>query len=160
MEKAKLLEAIRSELERQLETLEASARAAHEGATHEESRSEDQYDTRGLEASYLAGAQSARAEEIKGLLRVYKFFKAKEFKKADPIEVAALVTLQSEDETKSMVFVGPGGKPLTVSVGKQTVQVITTSSPLGGALLGKQVGDFVEIEAKGTTREYEILSVR
>ena len=56
--KQKLIEAILLELESELSVLADAAKAAHLAATHEESVAEDPHDTRGVEASYLAGAQA------------------------------------------------------------------------------------------------------
>src|SRR5690606_41710128 len=41
----------------------AAAQATREDATHEDNKAENKYDTRGLEASYLAEAQARQAEE-------------------------------------------------------------------------------------------------
>jgi transcription elongation GreA/GreB family factor len=40
-----------------------------------------------------------------------------------------------------------------------TVQVITPPSPMGKALLGKRVGDVVELRTEGRAREVEILAI-
>ena len=55
MNKSQLLKEIVAALGESLETLERAARASHNEATHESSRAESKYDTRGLEAAYLAG---------------------------------------------------------------------------------------------------------
>lgn len=72
MLKKKLIELICAQLEKDLQTAIAAAVATYEAATHEESKPENEYDTRGLEASYLAGAQSKRAGEIEELLAICK----------------------------------------------------------------------------------------
>lgn len=48
------------------------ARTAHAEATHEESRPEDKYDTRGLEAAYLASGQAKQAAEAKRAIAQYE----------------------------------------------------------------------------------------
>src|SRR4051812_31278987 len=58
MTKEELVKAIIAKLNHNLGILERAARAAHAEATHESSKAENKYDTRGLEASYLAGGQS------------------------------------------------------------------------------------------------------
>src|SRR5581483_11142644 len=60
MDKRRLVETVQQHLAEELATLMQAAKAAHEAATHEESKAEDQHDTRGLEASYLAGSGAAR----------------------------------------------------------------------------------------------------
>ena len=64
MKKQELISAFITQLERDLVTMKEAARNTLQAATHEESKAENEYDTRGLEASYLAGAQSKRAAEI------------------------------------------------------------------------------------------------
>jgi transcription elongation GreA/GreB family factor len=157
-DKAQVVAKIVEELQKQLEVLLQSARSARENATHDDSRAEDQYDTRGLEASYLAGAQAARAEELKRLLHLYQGLEPKPHPKGQPAGAASLVTLDCEG-VRSLCFLAPEGRPLTVAVGKQSVQVISPVSPLGEALWGKQVGDFVEVEVRGGVREYEIVAL-
>ena len=56
---AQIIAALTSELD----GYKRSARSAHEEATSEQSKAENKYDTRGLEAAYLAGAQSRQAAE-------------------------------------------------------------------------------------------------
>ena len=53
-----LLKEIVARLNENLAVLERAARASHVEATHESSRSDSKYDTRGLEAAYLAGGQA------------------------------------------------------------------------------------------------------
>ena len=57
MKKAQLVEQVIASLTESLHVLEKAARASHEEATHESSKAESKYDTRGPEAAYLAGGQ-------------------------------------------------------------------------------------------------------
>ena len=49
--------------------------------------------------------------------------------------------------------------PPSIMVGTRSVLVITPASPLGDAVLGKQVGEVVEVETRGGVREYEVLAI-
>ena len=60
MEKSRLIKQIVASLSQSLGVLEKAARASHAEATHESSKAESKYDTRGLEAAYLAGGQAGR----------------------------------------------------------------------------------------------------
>ena len=51
MKKAPLIKQIVASLTKSLGVLEKVARASHEEATHESSKAESKYDTRGLEAA-------------------------------------------------------------------------------------------------------------
>ena len=58
MDKKRLLEEIIARLRADAAKMKAAALATHEEATHEDNKAESKYDTRGLEASYLAEAQA------------------------------------------------------------------------------------------------------
>lgn len=158
--KAELLEKIRATLKDEHAAILASARAAHEAATNDESKAEDQYDTRGLEASYLAGAQAQRAAEVEKAITAFQALEAKELSLEAPIVAGALVELEDEATGKrSYCFLAPTGGGMNVSCGGASVQVISTASPLGEELLGQRAGGEVEIQARGQTRSYAIVSV-
>jgi transcription elongation GreA/GreB family factor len=158
IDKIELIGQIRGRLEAELEMIIQAAKSAHEAATHEESKSEDQHDTRGLESSYLAGAQAQRAMEIQQQIHFYRVMEPRSFGTRDPISPMAVVELECAGK-RSYYFIAPQGGGLKIQFGSISVQVITPQSPLGEELVGRKQGDSVEIEAQGTLREYDILSV-
>lgn len=161
MNKAELIEKIETELKRELSTLIVAAKSAHEAATHEESRAEDQHDTRGLEASYLAGAQAARAGEIEHQLQIFQAIPRTPLAAGSKISAGALIELQSEGR-KAYCLLSPSAGGLTLEAGDLKIQVITPQSPLGEALLGSRAGEEIEVElnpSTGLTRSYKILTV-
>jgi transcription elongation GreA/GreB family factor len=163
MDKRRLVDTIQTHLAEELATLVQAAKAAHEAATHDESRAEDQHDTRGLEASYLAGAQAQRAAELQGLLLMWKYLPIREFGPEDVACPAALVELELEHgakKTRAFYFIAPQGGGLITRIDGQAVQVITPNSPIGEALMGKKEGDTVEVETRGATRSYRVISIR
>ena len=91
MNKQKLVDIFIEQLEHDLIALKEAARATYEAATHEESKPENEYDTRGLEASYLAGAQAKRAGEIDEVLSLFRHLEFKSFGPQTPIAATALV---------------------------------------------------------------------
>src|SRR3954467_14708012 len=108
IDKKALLRDLESQAATALGVLRQAALAAHEAATHSESKAEDQYDTRGLEASYLAGAQSKRAAQWEEVLSIFRHIDLKDFGPATPIASTAIVELES-DEKKSYYFLMPKG---------------------------------------------------
>lgn len=161
--KALILEALISSLEADLAALLTSAREAHDAATNEEGRAEDQYDTRGLEASYLAGAQAKRAAELQDLIQRYKLLDLRSFAPQDPIAITALVEVESQGR-RSLVFLVPTQGGNTVTVEGKTVQILSSASPLGQELIGRVPGNAAdaefEVELAGSqVREYRILAV-
>lgn len=150
---------IEAALTAELATLATSARTAREAATHADSRPENKYDTRGLEASYLAGAQAARVATLSSQLQVLKSLDVKPLPPNSGVAATALVELAHGDQT-SVYFVLAVGAGQRLTLGEACVQVVTPQSMLGRALLGRRAGDTVTVEMPQGPRDYEILSVR
>jgi transcription elongation GreA/GreB family factor len=154
--KAKVLASILSQLEEELKIVEQAFEAAHEAATSEESKPENQYDTRALEASYLAEAQAKRAFDLKKMIQALRSFPKES--KSSQIEPGSLVHLRSE-EKENWYIVSPFGAGITAEEAGFKVTVVTIESPLGKALVGKKAGEVFEFRHQGSVREYEILLV-
>ena len=74
MDKSRLIKQIVASLSQSLGVLEKAARASHAEATHESSKAESKYDTRGLEAAYLAGGHLRQRQTGKHLRRLKQSF--------------------------------------------------------------------------------------
>lgn len=159
MTKSELIFAVCKRVEDDLLVLKTAAAAAHEAATSSENKAENQYDTRGIEASYLAGAQAKRVAELEEILVACRATHPKEFAADEVIAPTALVGL-SFGSKKSVVLILAKGAGMSIDFDGVTVQTITTISPLGDALIGSRVGDTVEVEQNGSIREYKIISLR
>ena len=144
MNKAALLQKIVARLDAELERFAASARAAHEEATHEQSRAENKYDTRGLEASYLARGQSRQAAETMKAREEFASLPARDFGPEDPIDLGAVVTLEGPDGAATY-FIGPSAGGTEIVHQRQAILVITPQSPLGRQLIGRRQGETVEV---------------
>ena len=156
--KAAIVKKIIASLDAELALLAASARAAHAEATHEQSRAENKYDTRGLEASYLAHGQSRQAAETLQAREEFHSLKLRTFGPEDAIDVSALVELENQAGL-ALYFIGPRAGGTEVDHQKKTIVVMTPQSPLGRQLLGRRQGDQLEVEIGGTRSEYTIKNV-
>jgi len=142
-------------LRTELENLERAHQATKEAATHEEAKPENDKDTRALEQSYLARGQALRVEDLRTGLSDVSAMSLRDF--ADqPIALGALVQVEEDDRTLYLFITAYGGGN-TLASGQ--VQVVTTKSPLGRALLGKREGDESEVKLTGKTRELSIVRV-
>jgi hypothetical protein len=159
VDKGELVKRLQAELSREIAVIERAARDAREAATHEENRPENDKDTRAVEAAYLAGAQADRARDLSRVLNALGFLTLRAFREDEPIAASALVEVELS-EKRFHYFLAPQGGGLRVELDGVVVQVITPPSPMGQALLGKMVGDVVEVRAEGRVREYEIVAVR
>jgi transcription elongation GreA/GreB family factor len=159
MNKKQLLKKIVEALRENLEMLHKAARASHAEATHESSKAENKYDTRGLEAAYLAGGQARQAKEILDSIAMYESLAARDFDLNEPIDLNAVVEMEL-DGAKAWFFIGPKNGGLEVKVGPREVTVITPQSPLGQNLIGKKAGDRWTAKIGGSISRYNVISVR
>ena len=159
MNKRSLILAIIEKLEKDLVVLKEAAMATLEAATHEESKPENEYDTRGLEASYLAGAQAKRVAEIDLALNVFKTTGLKEFAPNDAVQPTALVEIEL-DGKKNMVFLMPQAGGVRLDFDGRPVQVVSPTSSLGESLMGLKAGDTAEFEVGKQVRECRVLHVQ
>lgn len=158
MKKSKLVAAILRRLREDLALYHKAALAARAEATDEQSKAENKYDTRGLEASYLARGQSRQAAEIELAIAQFEKLAPREFTPADAIETGAAVELQSRSE-KSLYFIGPRAGGTEAEFQKKEWLVITPESPLGAQLLGHKQGEKCRLEIGGHAQDYTIAAV-
>ncbi len=158
MNKQKLVTAIISQLELDLKAAKAAALETYAAATGEESQPENEYDTRALEASYLAGAQAKRVIDIDSTLGIYKQLKVRDFTSTSKVAATALVDLSLNDKTLR-VFLVPVKGGMTINFEGTSIQVITPNSPLGGALLGLSNGEVATVDTGKQILEYEIRGI-
>ncbi|MDO9159672.1 MAG: GreA/GreB family elongation factor, partial [Burkholderiaceae bacterium] len=63
------------------------------------------------------------------------------------------------DDKQQQLFLGPDGGSMKLVSGAQFVQVISSESPLGRAMLGKCEGDEVSIQVEPIRQRFEVLRV-
>ena len=153
MDKRLLIEKILAGLDAELERYTRAARSAQADATDDQSRAENKYDTRGLEASYLAHGQSRQAMETAQAREQFVALDRRDFAPGEPVSVGALVELAGDGE-HLFYFVGPNAGGTEIVHDGREVLVVTGQSPLGRQLLGKREGERL---AEGG---YRVVSVR
>ena len=158
MNKRPIVEAIVAALEVELETYLRSARAAHAEATDEQSKAENKYDTRGLEASYLAEAQTRQATELEQSIQQFQALPLADFGADDPIDLGAVVELEQAGKTTTY-FVGPRAGGVEITHRGREIVVITPNSPMGQQLVGQKSGAHLRLTVSGGSKEYKIASI-
>jgi transcription elongation GreA/GreB family factor len=156
VDKVKLALAVRSRARHDLEVAVDAQRNTVRGATHEESKPENDKDTRAIEASYLARGQAARVEQLREAVALLEALDLSPHHEKTPIRGGSLLMLE-EDGEQSLCFLAPVGTGLEVEVDDRQVRVVSTRAPLGRALLGRQAGDSVEVPTPKGQREFEIV---
>jgi|TARA_B110000211_G_scaffold198353_1_gene228232 transcription elongation GreA/GreB family factor len=158
MNKLLLFDVIVGEITVALNNSLAAAEEARATATNKENAAENKYDTLGLEAAYLAHGQSERVVQLEKDLAAYVLLKER-IKDHATAEVGSLLRLEPETGEDRILFIGPASGGLVVSLGGVSVTVITPSSPLGKALLGRSVDDDVSINVAGSSAQTRIVEL-
>ena len=158
MNKRAILKKITAKLVEELEIYLRAAQFSRTEATHESNKAENKYDTRGLEASYLARGQSKQAAELEAALAEFEKLGLRKFAADDAITVGALVAVEVGGET-NVYFLGPRAGGTEIEHDRKEILVITPQSPLGEQLMGKRQGEKLPLNFGGSKQTAKILSV-
>lgn len=156
--KKEIIAKIMVQLQQDLSVYQSSVNIARESAIHSDSKSEGKFDTRGLEVAYLADAQAKRIIEIQRVMTEISRLDVQKYDENSAIGLSALVQLQTRGK-KHWFFLTNSGGGITISVEDRTIQIVTPQSPLGKELLGKVVGDEIELFLGKDRQVHEIISV-
>lgn len=151
-----LFQRLLTSFETDLAALLKSAHEARDAATHEENVAEDKYDTRGLEQSYLAGGQARRAHELEELVYYYKHLTIGDASSHRTVTSPALVLLEL-NESEAWYFLIPKGFSQPIEENGILFTVITSQSPLGQELLGREKGDDFILTVAAKKKHYSII---
>lgn len=141
-----------------MEGFERSARAAHAEATHEQNKAENKYDTRALEASYLAEGQTRQAAEVTLALEQLATFSLREFGPKDSVALGALVELEGK-EGCAWYFLAPCAGGSELSLNNKEILVLTPHSPLGQQLAGRKLGEKLKLQFGKERLDYVLKSL-
>ena len=142
MTKTDLLTQIRITLQSELKALTKAAQESFSAATDPDSKAENKYDTRNLEASYVARGQAQRVEELQAAILAFENLPTTSFASDSRIGLGALACL-AEPEGRQFYFIGPAAGGTEIMLDGHEVVVITPTSPLGQKLIGRGVGDSI-----------------
>ena len=150
-DKARLRIELLGRLEAQLATARAAHAAAIEGAIDDEARPENDKDTRGLEQSYLARGYAQRVAELEAAVAAVAVMT---IARQSRVAIGAIVVALDDDRERAFFVAGHGGG---IELGDVTV--VTPTSPLGRALLGKHIDDECELAVGNSRRSLAITAV-
>ncbi len=159
-DKQRVHRALLDKLGHDAESAAETAEATRKDATHAEAKPENDKDTRALEQSYLARGQALRAEQLAEEREVLRFMLLPVFAGDAPVQSGALIELEDDDGGTRVLFMAPHAGGTELSVEGMSVLVVTPGSPLGAALLGRGVGDDVQLAVRGKRRNYVISAVQ
>ncbi len=159
MDKNLLINTIVEQLEKIHQIALSATQTAIDAATDEETVPENKYDTLALEAAYLAHGQARRVQECESDIQQYKRLPVRVFNQDEKVNIGALIELVDAEDNHSLFFMGPCAGGVTVHCQSKNVALITAKAPLGNAMLGKQIGDEINLDIAGKQIWYEIIHI-
>ncbi|HEY0707895.1 MAG TPA: GreA/GreB family elongation factor [Polyangia bacterium] len=134
----------------------AASTEARDGATPAEKREDARV---ALEQGSLARGQADRAARVSAELSTLEVFRPSRPTNGT-IALGAVVEVEDGNQGRTFFLAPVGaGVELTGPDGDGFLSVVTPQSPIGRAVLGKRVGDTVEVTVQGEIREWTITYV-
>lgn len=158
-DKADLIAELRRRIADDLAAATAAQKQTQQAATHEESRPENDKDTRALESSYLARGQAERVVGLERDLALLSALSPRAWAPNAAIALGALVSLDDGERIR-WYLLAPAGAGVVLERPGTTIRVVTPQSPIGRALVGKRAGDGFELRTPQSTSEVSVESVR
>ena len=135
---------------------QAAAEEARDGATAAEKRENARV---AQEYAGLARGQAARASKAIAELSTLEAFRPGPLARGAPIAIGAIVEVEEDGEGIGRTFfIAPvgAGVELTGPGGDGFLSVVTPQSPVGKAVLGRRVGETIEVTVQGEPRDWKI----
>ena len=155
MDKVPITEAGYTRLQDELKTLKtierpAIIRAIAEAREHGDLSENAEYHAARERQSFVEGRVAELEDKISRaqIIDVSKL-------DGDAVKFGATVTLADEDTDEKTTYQIVGETESDISAG-----MLSVSSPLARAIIGKSVGDSVEVATPGGSRDYEIVKVK
>lgn len=151
--KKKIKENLIKILESELHEIETAALNLRAYANADDIKSEGKYDTRAIEATYMAQAQQVRVDELKLDLQMIKEVDVEHL--SNHIELGCLARIKQNNLSK-LYFISSALGGTILNIDSQVILVISVFSPLGNEALSLNAGDTFEVETPKENRTYLI----
>jgi transcription elongation GreA/GreB family factor len=136
---------------------DAAAEEARAGATPAEKREDARV---AMEYAGLARGQKERATRTAAEVSLLETFRPRPLPARAPIALGAIVEVEDGDQGRTFFLAPVGaGVELTGPGGDGYLSVVTPASPVGKAVMGRRVGDTIEVVVKGEPLEWAITFV-
>jgi transcription elongation factor GreA len=145
-------EKLKEELHR-LKTVERHAviQAIAEARAQGDLSENAEYDAAKDKQGFIEG----RIQELEGKLATAQLIDPSQLDAGGRVVFGATVDLEDEDSGAKVTYQIVGDDEADLKLG-----LISISSPIARALIGKQEGDVAEVQAPGGVRSYEVVAVR
>jgi len=155
--KQEILDKIILILEKDYSQLNKITKQAREDVIHNEMKQEGKYDTRAIEAGYLAGAQQRRLQVLKAEINTLRNLDIKS--KTNSVALSSLVEVTQNNKSITYFITAKSGG-ITINLdNNKVILIISLSSPLAKGLLGKAVDDYFELNIGKKNHEIEIIKI-
>lgn len=145
-------ERLRAELRRlKVEERPRIIQAIAEARSHGDLSENAEYHAARENQSFMEG----RIKDLESLLSNAEVIDVASLPSSDRVVFGATVELEEEDDGSKVVYQIVGDAEADIKSG-----LISVSSPIARALVGKSEGDVVEVSAPAGTRSYEIVGVK
>ncbi len=144
MDKFALVDSLKAQVQSQYERALSALAGAAEAATGDDTKAESKYDTRGLEASYLAAGQAEQADELAQAVAQLDATDFPDYDFDDPIGSGALVEAERDGELVFYLLAPAGGGIILENEDGEAVTVLGPAAPLRSQLMGKTSGTTLE----------------
>lgn len=158
IDKKLIIDELLKKVDDEISKSEGALETAESYKYEDDMKSEGKYDTRSIEAGYLAGAQKKRVEELKLEKQLLEENPVKHFTKDEEITIGALVEIEHNKQSRYYFLSTSAGGSL-LKIGEDVILVISVFSPIGSSILNLKAGDSFEIEHAGQLKEYSIIQV-
>jgi transcription elongation GreA/GreB family factor len=159
VDKHELIKQLASKAKEEYELAAKASESTKSYTNSDELKQEGKYDTRAIEAGYLAGAQNKRTEELRLELQLIEELSPRSFNSGEPIAPGALVELELNGKIQTYFLCNTAGGTL-LTLRDRAILVISVFSPLGSQMLDYKEGDTFEVETPKESREYTVKSVK
>ena len=125
--------------------------AIAEARAHGDLSENAEYHAAREQQSFMEG----RANKIESTLADVQIINVKEINETDKVVFGATVTILNLNSDEEVTYQIVGELEADINIG-----LISIASPIARSLIGKQVGDIVDVNAPSGVIEYEIIQVR
>jgi len=151
MNKNIIITSLIEQLQKEHTLYDRIAEQSRKEAIDSEMKQEGKYDTRAIEASYLAGAQKRRFEEIKIDIQNLQNLQPRDFS-GSSAALGALIRLDDDQ----WYFVAPVAGGMNIDLDGVQIKVLSLKSPLARNLIGLEAGESFILDTPIGAKELSI----
>lgn len=150
--KKEIIEMLCDKLQNTLQDIQNHFEAVKQRAIEAPGRMQSRYDSEKQELSYLADALLDRIKRLQQeiiILKQHHISVAAE----EETGIGSLVIIMSKSENEKLYLILPagGGEIIKSKILEKEITIISHYSPLGKILLGKTIGDIIQLRAQQLT---------